>query len=274
MAHSARARPATPTPLQLGSGGLALGKVYERVERARQRRRRRAGRCSPSTMPPKPDADRQRQVRRHVPGRIDRAREAQARRDRPAMTRARTGTTPAPTSRHRVAGPCAAVAPSSRPLGAPRARPIRRRRTPSPSRKPLCSQASRSASVGRLSRGSPSSSSVSFAAAPAGAGAVSAGAGRPLPPGVAGAGDATPPAAPAASEVFTTASTTSAATTAVMQGCAPARRENSRPFTGCMATRAAGSRCSPTAGPRTPRCCGTRARCSGSAPCSDRSRAR
>src|SRR5260221_14475783 len=58
--HSARARPAVPTPLQLGRGGDGLGKVYEvSIVLGSGEGAGRPGR--PSTMPPNPsptDSDR------------------------------------------------------------------------------------------------------------------------------------------------------------------------------------------------------------------------
>ncbi len=131
MTHSARARPAAPTPLQLGSGGLAPGNVYDVLSVLGSGVT--SGRpVLPSTMPPKPKptaSDRWR-VTCQV-GSIG-AREAQPVEAARPTAPARTGTTPAPTSRRRAAGRGGTSRRAGDRSARPAARRARRRRSRGP----------------------------------------------------------------------------------------------------------------------------------------------
>src|SRR5450631_490496 len=157
IVHSARASADTPTPLQLGSGGPAPGKVYE-LESEPGNGVTSGRLVLPSTMPPnpRPTANDRCDVRCQVGSSVPEKRRPSS----PPAVDARAycndaSSDQSPSSRM----PSRKRNPSNRPLGAP-CKPTRSPyETPSPIRKPGRRQASRSASVASESFGSGSMSS-------------------------------------------------------------------------------------------------------------------
>ena len=109
------------------------------------------------------EADREREARRHVPRRIDRAGEAQPGQPAARSTPTRTRTTCTIDQSRRAGGRRGAARRAGGRSAHRAGRRTGRRRAPSPSRNPERCHATRSASVGSDSFGAPSSSSV-FAA--------------------------------------------------------------------------------------------------------------
>ena len=241
--HSARARPAAPTPLQLGSGGRRARERVRGVERARQRRDvgppgAAPRRCRRNRSPTASDRCRVTcQVGSIVPAKRRPSRPARRRRQRVLERRQDR-----PVAR-RGAGPSAASRRAAARWARPRARRIAVDVRPRPEAE-TAAQPGVAVGLGRQREPRLAlvvSSSFFGCAAPRQARSAPARADRCLR------------ASPALgarrrhrrlrrTARAPVASPASAATTKAIERCAPAGRENRRRLTACTATRAAGSR--------------------------------